>query len=256
MIDLRPNCTHQWKLNENNGGNIIEDYIGGVDGVLSSGTTGSAFTAEANPPNMNGSHKYPFYVNLDSLITLSYLGRWTISFWAKGNSAPSNVFGKGVCGNRIDNYNYVAMVNGSSFRYVGSHLQNFGWSFDTAFYGNWKHCVLQYTHGNAGVNALKLWIDAVVGPTLFTTLDLQGQFSLRQIGASTTLAATNFDGWIDNVIIWEAGGTFQPFLLTQAQIDFLYNSGIGTERLTSRITRPLVNGSLVNTGLVRKGVLV
>ncbi len=258
MIDLRPDCIHQWKLNDVLPTPNVIDNISSNDGTLFGGANSEdSYTAEANPPNMNGSFAFSPYFTLDTLITLAVGGNngYTIVFWAKGNNAsPGPGVGSVVCGNRDEANNAFGMLNGARFVFIDHTGTEFTWTDDTDFYQQWRHVVLQYREAAAGQGPIRLWLDSVVQGA--AKWGVTPEFHLKHIGAGTGVPISNFNGWIDNFLVFKdvISGIGAPFILSQNDIDFLYNDGVGTERLRE-IVRPKINSSLANgTPLVVGGL--
>ncbi len=247
MIDLTSKCIHQYKLNDNLATDVVLDAVGSNNGTLNNDTTDGSFTVEANPPNMNGSFRFLLgaqaRVNINTPITLASggAGGWTISFWAKGNSESGAGIGQMICGNVVLGNHYLVMIDGVKLAFYGSGIE-WAWVEDTNFYNTWRHVIIQYRQVAGGSNFLTLWLDGVEQAKKTVGAD---SFQLNNIGAGHTTAQTAFNGWIDNFMVFEdaQSGIGTPYILSQAEIDYLYNGGNGTEDLR-QIARPKIGASL------------
>lgn len=239
MIDLTSKCVNQWKLNDNLPTSNVIDNIGSNDGSLYSGNSEDAHQDSGNPPNLNGCFKFPFLFTITSQIGL--VGNWSVVFWVKGNKEnPGIGAGSVVFGDNSQSGNYFAMLNGIKTLYVDDSGETWQWGGDTNFYNVWRFVVLTFEFIAGGRGNLELFFD---GASQAVKAPVWGIFYFKHVGTGAA-SPGNFDGWIDNFMVFDD-------LLAQAEIDFLYNHGLGTERLKS-VARPLVGGSLAGG---RKGLV-
>jgi len=248
MIDLTADCIHQWKMNDNLADKVVVDSVGSNNGTSQTNTEDISATS-GEPPyltrcfNHSGAAEW-FTLAPSILLAPSGVGGFAISFWAYGESTTAQ--NTTLCGSAPLADNQISMIHNSIFSFYSANAET-TWTDDTDFYQRWRHVVLQYREAATGLGGLSLWLDAVehIKAGLWTP-----EFRLGNIGIGHPVAGTRFNGLLDNFIVWQDSVSgLGPFILSQTDIDFLYNAGRGTESLIGYIDEGFHKG--VGRGVLR-----
>jgi hypothetical protein len=177
------------------------------------------------------------YVDTGATFQSTFRGDFSISLWCKPDDGrPASI--ENICGsNSIDNGDsvYISLCADGTFLFFYKANANFA-TLDTSTVLNdgqedWHHIAAVASSTIAGVGGLKFYLDG----SLETPITFTGDTSSVVFGdfASTVniyISSENnagspyrtFSGLIDDVRIYSE-------CLTQTNVDFLYNSGNGTE---------------------------
>ena len=251
-MDLTANAISQYKLNENAANYTVDDFLDNNEATLVGATTAGLHSAAANPPNLNGYFEFSTaeYINCGVSLSLNGLNRFSISTWVRLNSTTSYY----LCGsvNSTGSTNFAIGLNtntndanatGNCYLYLRDHdglRLHFGMNEDTGIAdGGWHHMVWQCNINVASASG-DLWIDGVQ-KSIYTKY-AQRVDNVTAFDWPHTVAAVNLRGVItgklygalDNFVFFGAA-TGAGFLLDSDDVAYLYNSGVGTEELSSGI---------------------
>ncbi|MCK5641448.1 MAG: hypothetical protein KAJ19_11650 [Gammaproteobacteria bacterium] len=261
MIDLITNCYGHWKLNENAANSFVGDSSGkGNNGILyyrSGGSNYELITSDqaqssGNPPYLNGCFQMADYIFIDAGIMGDFgskLGSGIyVSFWAKTTEAMGAVLGSESGAGDV----FVIALHASpdleeETGTCSIHLADRDgkdlWAYcDGVVAGAWQHFNINIDAAN---NTVQIYIDNVAK---FMQHPIQ-QTPVNFVNFTNPMYLSAYCGGDDIPTLMQAhkydGIMVFDKLLSTDEIDFLYNYGIGTEKLTEiPVARPLVGGSL------------
>lgn len=251
MIDLSTNCIARWKMNDDEDNNTVLDSSGNGHNGNFYDPGGNPYTSYHHRDGKIGGSLYfdgaNDYISIPTTVHnfKGQGGNWSVALWAKRQSTA---------------YNYLIGTDGHTGWYI---------RFTSANHQTWpNHVVMKIDdgtndeYGSAGVVNDELWhfivmvvndaedkflgyLDNVQTMTL-TCGQVSDLTDTLSIGRVPNVSGYH-EGELDNIMIFDKA-------LSEDEISFLWNNGLGTENLQS-CARPLVGGNLANNNLASKGLL-
>ena len=235
MVDLRSYCVAQYKMNDNDAESpTVTDSQGYSNGTAqqntsllhTNGKVGGALT-------FNGSSDY---IDTNDAFESTLQDSFSIAFWCKptdGRPATSQYL-LGINASGVGFYTYIfhestgkiqtLLWDAAGAKTIYLLLQTGSAVFVDGPPSSWVFIVAVY--GKSGSNVIgDLYIDGLLKVSESKVGDFDPVFSANLfLGNTNSGEVDSFNGSLDNVMIFNKA-------LDQDEIDFLYNSGAGTEKL-------------------------
>lgn len=239
MIDLTSACVAHYKMNDAAASKTVVDSQGYSNGDAQQNTEDLTTTGKVNDAlTFNGTSDY---LNANNIFQSVFQSDFSISLWFKTNDGQPSGYGRDLFGALADDgKNLVNCVHRST------GVIQFGYAADSFDPDNaitpvilndgqedWHHLVCIAEQTAPTEVTISIYFDSEFQDSEVLTAITMSNFSssrLLFIGQANAdgnpIAGFYFDGLIDNLPIFSKG-------LSQAEIDFLYNNGAGTEHLDS-----------------------
>lgn len=224
-IDLRSACVAQWRMNDNAASTVVLDAIGTANGVSLRNTSLMHADGKVNGClDFNGSDG----VYVTACPSMLWKSPFALSLWIK---VPNGSF----AGTGEQMWAVVEGEETSIFYFEGTTTHG-AISIGSPGGGRTKLLYLdgvQVDSLNDMLTGIEEWLHLVVNITDSDAL-FEATGSI-EFGYSLAAGSSNFTGKLDDIRLFN-----RP--LTQAEIDFLYNDGAGTEQLAEKMTLTISAG--------------
>lgn len=192
---------------------------------------------------MNGVDEFIDMDNPTGTINFTETDTFSLSIWTKTsfNSSPQAFFSKKVQGGTAQGYEFfiqastgfpqVLLVNtGTGSKLISVHVAT------NVTDGNWHNVILTYD-GSSSAAGVQIFVDSVLGTNVVATDNLTGDFA--------NAAKPLLIGSRDNAFLFMNGNLNEPSawdkVLTQAEVNELYNSGLATDLAVHSATADLIS---------------
>ena len=259
-VDLSGDAVAQWKMNDIAATTELNETIANRDGVLQRNASEVTVDGRINTAiDFNGTSDFAT-VSDNAVFSFGDSADdspFSIAAWVKVDVIVDDcrtIIAKNTAAGKewrfyLDNSQLVLRLYDNSTGMIRGQAAD-----DALPDTNWHFVVATYDGrgGNAAYNGVVLYVDgSIVADTVQnsggTYVAMEDTNADVGIGALNAGGAWYFNGNMDNVMIFDK-------VLVEAEIDFLYNGGNGTEHL-QEVARPVINGSLANADLVGKGLI-
>ncbi|HEC65301.1 MAG TPA: LamG domain-containing protein, partial [bacterium] len=247
IFDIEDDCISRWKMNDNTNNATVLDSIGSNNGTAQQNTSVLTTTGKINEAlTFDGLSDF---IDTGSTFQSTFRSSFTISSWVKpddGQPSPSPYY---ICGSRNstveDQVNFLIPTGADAGKLrleLVANNESVLTTTDNAVFSNGQEV---YHHVVAVINSVTKFCDLYFDGVLVKSQDISAITDLNTfttdrnlyIGAGnngvTESAWRFFTGDIDNVMIFNEA-------LSSTEILGLYNSGSGTEELSSSV-QPLTN---------------
>jgi hypothetical protein len=230
-VDLTSNTVAQYKMNDTVNPTVENTF--GTDGTYV-GTLTSESPGKINDALVfNGTSQY---VNTTQSFQSTFRNSFSINCWVRpddGQPAPPDyIYGATLASSF---YRFYLQLSGASITAIydpgaGVLTTSTTSGFSSGVNTTWKMITVTFEDNGIGVNSiLSLYIDgvfkisdsAILNPDFFSST---GFFIGALSNGTVITAGSYFDGAVDNLCIFDK-------VISQDEIDFLYNQGVGTEEL-------------------------
>ena len=227
-VDLRPNTIAQYKMNDNAANTIVVNEFGTNGNYNVNNTSVKTVTGKINTA-LYFDGTAPDYIDTNQKFSSIFSNSFSINFWIKPDdgqpAVPKFIFGQTNVGDEMMIFMTLTNIVGSYE--TGSDTLTIG-CLHGFKNGQEDWHMITVTIIKSGNNAtIFIYIDGteVIRSGLVANILMQNYVSSSNITiGKTNETSSSFAGDMDNVCIFDK-------VLTQADIDFLYNSGDGTENL-------------------------
>jgi len=216
--------------------------------------------SSGNPPYLNGAFNFSNdidqYITVPDSAALSITGDLSVSFWMwKDSNASYEAIAKGETDGQRS-YMVDTWENQRIVFYItpdGTQANREYCVTNTGAYSDqtWVHVVVTYdADGDSGNGFMRCYIDGTevtFQANKTGTLPSSIHDSTEDLKVGIWVNGRYWDGKLDNIMIFNK-------ILTQDEVNWLYNGGNGRESPIAGIARPLVGGSLTSSSLVGKGL--
>lgn len=237
--DLEPNCISQWKLNENDSNTTVIDAIALQNGTATANTSNLAVSGKIDG-GFGFDGQYAVVVDDNDSYTFSGDSPFSLALWVKCESEEDDALISKwkTSANREWKLSYD-YVDSSTVRFLMEMYSEtaidtlYRYSGTTTKTGNPWHFVVMTYDGSETYQGITFYIDGSAdNGTGFknTYSGMANKAANVVIGAEYILGLANFyHGALDDVMIFNKE-------LSSSEIQYLYNSGLGTEELVAGST--------------------
>ncbi len=233
-INIESNSVAQYKMNDVTGTSVVNEF--GTDGDYDGGGSVTSVSGKINEAlYFDGSHE----INTTQKFTSTFRNSFSINFWIKPDDGQPSAPGQSFCGAMFLIANTIDItINAGNIisSYIGSTSKTIS-NVSGLLNGQetWHMITLTVEQVDVSNARNSLYVDSVkIADSGIYTQNMSSYTSSAttlKIGADGQ-GLRNFEGSMDNFCIFDK-------VLTQEDMDFLYNEGNGTEELQGEDNEPV-----------------